>query len=162
LQRWVWNSKAQNITQILKGEDQKIIKDIKNIDSKIDDIIGELLEPIIELFSKLGIAVLKNLNGIAASNPDIVSDKMKKKTEDAISKIKEYINKKDVPNKEDFEKKIKYLETQLNRLERGGGLEGIAPIEGIVFEYKGQLFKLTGVYLPILKIINFFQFGKDI
>jgi hypothetical protein len=56
---------------------------------------------------------------------------------------------------------MNYLETQLRRIEQSGGLEGIAPMEGIVFEYKGQLFKLTGNYLPILKMVTFFRFGKD-
>ena len=61
----------------------------------------------------------------------------------------------------DFEKKANYLETQLRRIEQSGGLKGIAPMEGIVFEYKGRLFKLTGNYLPLLKMITFFRFGKD-
>ena len=67
----------------------------------------------------------------------------------------------DMSSIQDFDKKVDYLETQLKRIEQAGGLKGIAPLEGIVFEYKGKLFKLTGIYLPILKMINFFQFGKD-
>jgi len=161
IQRWVWESKVQSITQLLKGKNDNTIKVVKKMDAEISDILGELLDPIITIFSKLGIAVLQNLNGIAASNPDVVTDKMKAKTEEAIKKINEFIKRIDVKDNADFQKKTKYLETQLRRLELGGGLTGIAPIEGIVFEYKGYLLKLTGVYLPILKIINFFQFGKD-
>ena len=161
LQRWVWNSKEHSITSLLKGVDESIVKEVKKIDSNINEIIGELLDPLIILFSKLGIVILKNLKGIASSNPELVSNKMKNKTEDAIQKIEAFSKNPNVLEQESFDKKLKYLEKQLKRLEKTGGLEAIAPIEGIVFEYKGQLFKLTGVYSPILQMINFFRFEKD-
>jgi hypothetical protein len=161
VQRWAYDVKTKNIAQLLKGTDPATGKWIKEQDAKIDDMIGELLDPIIEIFSRVGIAVLQNLSGIAASNKDLVSKGIKKKAEDAIDRIKEYVSKTDVKDPEDFEKKVKYLETQLKRIEQAGGLDGIAPVEGVVFEYNGRLFKLTGIYLPVLKMINFFQFGKD-
>lgn len=161
VQRWAYGNKTKNISAILKDQNSNISKFVKSWDSKIDDKIGNLLDPIIEIFSRVGIAVLQNISGIAASNPSKVSEGIRKKSEDAIKKIKEFINSSDVSNIKDFDKKVNYLETQLRRLEQAGGLEGVAPTEGIVFEYKGNLFKLTGNYLPILKIINFFQFGKD-
>jgi hypothetical protein len=161
VQRWAYGIKTKNIAQVVKGTDEKTGKWIREQDSKIDDMIGELLDPIIEIFSRVGIAVLQNLSGIAASNKDSVSKGIKKKAEDAIEKIKEYVSKTDVKDPEDFEKKVKYLETQLRRIEQAGGLDGIAPAEGVVFEYNGRLFKLTGIYLPVLKMINFFQFGKN-
>jgi len=161
IQRWAYGNKSTNITKLLKEKDEDVIKLVKYYDKEIDNKIGELLDPIIEIFSRVGIAVLQNLSGIAASNPDIVSQGIRKKSEDAIRKITEFVARKDVKDIEDFDKKVKYLETQLRRIEQSGGLEGIAPLEGIVFEYKGKLFKLQGNYLPILKMINFFQFGKD-
>lgn len=161
VQRWAYENKTKNIAQLVKGTDANTAKWIKDQDAKIDDRIGELLDPIIEIFSRVGIAVLKNLSGIAASNKDSVSKGIKKKAEDAIAKIKEYVAKTDIKDPEDFDKKVKYLETQLKRIEQAGGLEGIAPVEGVVFEYNGRLFKLTGIYLPVLKMINFFQFGRD-
>lgn len=161
VQRWAYGNKTKNITQILKGTDEATGKWIRSQDSQIDDRIGELLDPIIEIFSRVGIMVLQNLSGIAASNQESVKSGIKKKAEEAIKKIKEYISKTDVKDPDDFEKKVKYLETQLRRIEQAGGLEGLAPVEGVVFEYNGRLFKLTGIYLPVLKMINFFQFGKD-
>jgi len=161
VQRWAYGSKTQNIAQVLKGQDKEVSDWVRAQDSKIDDKIGELLDPVIEIFSRVGIAVLQNLSGIAASNKDAVSEGIKKKAEEAAQKIKEFIENSDVNSIKDFDKKVNYLETQLRRIEQAGGLEGVAPVEGIVFEYKGKLFKLTGVYLPVLKMINFFQFGKD-
>ena len=161
VQRWAYGSKVKNIGAILRGQDSETTKLVKDQDNKIDDKIGKLLDPIIEIFSRVGIAVLQNLSGIAASDPKSVSSGIKKKAEDAMQKIKEFVAKTDITDPDDFDKKVNYLETQLRRIEQAGGLEGIAPVEGIVFEYDGKLFKMTGNYLPILKMINFFQFGRD-
>jgi hypothetical protein len=161
VQRWAYGNKTTNIAQILKGTDDKTAKWIRGQDKKSDDKIGELLDPLIEIFSRVGIAVLQNLSGIAASNKDAVSKGIRSKAEIAIENIRDFSKKSGVSDMEDFEKKLYYLETQLRRIDQAGGLEGIAPVEGVVFEYKGRLFKLTGIYLPVLKIINFFQFGKD-
>jgi len=161
VQRWAYGNKSTNIAQIVKQVEEKEGKWIREQDKKIDDKIGELLDPLIEIFSRVGIAVLQNLSGIAASNKDSVSKGIRKKAEQAIKNIEEFSKKAEVEDMEDFQKKLYYLETQLRRIEQAGGLEGIAPVEGVVFEYKGRLFKLTGIYLPILKMINFFQFGRD-
>lgn len=161
VQRWAYGSKVKNIGEILKGKDKEVANLVRSLDKNIDDRIGRFLDPIIEVFSRVGIAVLQNLSGIAASNPESVSQGIKKKADEAMKKIREFVSNKDVKDSEDFDKKVNYLETQLRRIEQAGGLEGIAPLEGIVFEYNGKLFKLTGNYLPLLKMINFFQFGRD-
>jgi len=161
IRRWVYSDKSTSITKLLKDRDKDIVKWIKIEDKIIARKIGKILDPIIEIFSRLGIAVLQNVSGIAATNKDKVSLGIKKKSEDAIKKIDQFIIRTDIEDQFDFEKKVDYLETQLRRIEQSGGLDGIAPTEGIVFEYKNNLFKLTGNYLPLLKIINFFQFGKD-
>jgi len=160
VQRWGYSNKSKNIAQTLKGKDEKAQKWVRSNDKTIEDVVGKFLDPIIEIFSRVGTAVLQSVSGIAASSPDKSSQGIKNKAEDAMKKIKEFLKSdpKDIP---DFEKKMNYLETQLRRVEQAGGLDSIAPMEGIVFEYKGQLFKLTGNYLPILKMVTFFKFGKD-
>lgn len=160
VQRWGYGNKSKNITATLKGKDKNDVQWVRAQDKKIDDVIGKFLDPIIEIFTRVGTAVLQSVSGIAASSPDAASQGIKAKAEDAMKRIKEFM-KGDPKDINDFEKKMNYLETQLRRIEQSGGLEGIAPMEGIVFEYKGQLFKLTGNYLPILKMVTFFRFGKD-
>ena len=161
INRWAYNIKVPNIINILKNYPDEIKTKVKLLDKNIDKVLSEYLEPIIILFSKLGIIVLKNLEGITVNNSGEAVDKIKRKAEDAINKIDTFVNNKELKSREDFEKKVEYLNTQLKRLEKAGGLNGIAPTEGIVFEYNGQLYKLTGIFLPLLKIINFFNFGKD-
>ena len=57
--------------------------------------------------------------------------------------------------------KSENLRIQYDRFIRAGGWDSIVPVEGIVFKFEGNLFKLTGSYLPLLKIISFFRFGRD-
>ena len=161
VQRWGYGNKAKNITKVLKDQPESIKKWVRAQDKKSDEITGKLLDPIIEIFTRVGIAVLQSVSGIAASDPTASAAGIKKKSEDAIKKIKDFMATEDTTSINDFEKKFNYLETQLRRIEQSGGLKGIAPMEGIVFEYKGRLFKLTGNYLPLLKMITFFRFGKD-
>ena len=160
--RWGAGDKSVTISKLLKGKDPKVVEWVKNLDSDIDNkLIGGLLDPIVEIFSRVGIAVLQNLSGITSTDPSKTSEAIKKKAEDAISKIKEFLEKGGTESQEDFDKKVHFLETQLKRLEQAGGLDTVAPLEGIVFEYNGRLFKLTGSYLPILKMISFFRFGRN-
>lgn len=161
VQRWAYGNKSKNITATLKGQSKNDIEWVRIQDKKIDDKLGKLLDPIIEIFTRVGIAVLQSVSGIAASDPDASSKGIKSKSEEAMKQIKAFMDQKDTGSINDFEKKVNYLETQLRRIEQSGGLQGIAPMEGIVFEYKGRLFKLTGNYLPLLKMITFFRFGKD-
>ena len=161
INRWAYGIKNPNINKLLKEFEPEIRLKVKELDKNIDLQIGLYLDEIIDIFTKLGILVLQNLDGIMANNPSETTEKIRLKTRDAINKINKYINRTNIENKADFEKKVIYLKTQLRRLKDLEKLEGIAPIEGIVFEYNGQVYKLTGVFLPILKIINFFNFGKD-
>jgi hypothetical protein len=150
IQRWAYSDKSTNIKKLLSGRNPKLIQWVKEIDPNIEDIKTYLLEPIIELFSKVGAKVLLNLEEIASSNPDEARKSIIAKAEDAINKMREYRGEKS-----------KFLKIQYNRFLRTGGFDSVAPIEGIVFEFEGKLFKLTGSYLPLLKIISFFRFGRD-
>lgn len=150
IERWAYSDKSTNITKLLFGRNSKLVQWVKETDPKIEEIRMEFLEPIIELFSRVGANVLLNLEDIASSEPGQARKSIISKVEDAINKMKAYRGEKS-----------KFLEVQYNRFIRAGGLNSIAPVEGIVFEFEGKLFKLTGSYLPILKIISFFRFGRD-
>jgi len=161
INRWAYGIKVPNIAQLLKPYDKNTQIKIRNLDKNIDQEIGHYLDFIINIFSKLSIIVLKNLEGIAANDQNEATEKIIHKAKEAIEKIKTFNKTHNINNTEDFIKKTNYLETQLRRIKGAGGLKAAAPLEGIVFEYKGQVYKLTGIYLPILKIVQFFNFGKN-
>ena len=150
IQRWVYKDKFTNIVKLLKDKDEELILWVKNMDSNIEEIISNILHPIIILFMKIGILVLQNLEEVFSSEPQKTIEYIKLRFEDAINRLKDYKGKK-----------LIYLNNQLELINQSGGLESIAPIEGIVFDYNNKIYKLSGNYLPLLKIISFFRFGKD-
>ena len=68
-----------------------------------------------------------------------------------------YFNKtiKDVRKSGD-PKKIEKLKLELKRLNSIGGAKKIVPNEGIVFQYKGNTFKLTGTFASVNQILGIF------
>jgi len=150
IRRWAYSDKSTNIIKLLSGRNSKLVQWVKETDPTIDDKRTEFLEPIIELFSKVGSIVLTNLEDLASSDQDKTRKSIIAKATEGINKMKEYRGEKS-----------QFLKVQYERFLRTGGINSIAPTEGIVFEFNGQLFKLTGSYLPLLKIISFFRFGRD-
>jgi len=150
IRRWAYLDKSTSITKLLAGKNQQTVKWVKETDKNIDSIRTVFLEQIIEIFSRVGSKVLLNSENIASSDPSKAQKSIIDKTDDAINKMSEYRGEKS-----------KFLKAQYERFLRAGGFDSIAPIEGIVFNYEGKLFKLTGSYLPLLKIISFFRFGRD-
>jgi len=55
---------------------------------------------------------------------------------------------------------IKKVEAELERLNRIGGIESIIPTEGIVFTYKGKVFKLTGTFAAINQLMGIIKYGR--
>ena len=56
-------------------------------------------------------------------------------------------------------KKLKKLKIQIEKLNAIGGLNAIVPSEGIVFKYKGKIYKFTGAFAPINQILGSIKFG---
>jgi len=150
IQRWAYSNKSTNITKLLTGVNTRLSTWVRETDSTIEDIKMMFLDPIINLFSRVSVKVLQNIKDIASSDPQKSVEILIAKTKEGINKMKGYRGEKS-----------KFLRIQFERFISAGGFESIAPIEGIVFEFEGQLFKLTGSYLPLLKIISFFRFGRD-
>lgn len=150
INRWVYDIKDKNIKKIVKNQPVNVEEWIRNIDDHKDDIIDLYLDPIVEIFNRVGIAVLQNAENITCVRSEDAKYTIIRNSLLAIESARKYTG-----NKRTF------LETQIRRIEQAGGLKGVAPIEGIVFKYKGRILKLTGIYLPILKIISFFRFGRD-
>lgn len=150
IRRWAYLDKSTNITKLLSGRNTQLVQWVKETDPTIEDKRVEFLEPIIELISKASSHVLLNLEDIASSDQNKTRKSIIAKAEEGINKMKEYRGEKS-----------KFLKVQYERFLRAGGINSIAPTEGIVFEFEGKLFKLTGSYLPLLKIISFFRFGRD-
>ena len=48
---------------------------------------------------------------------------------------------------------------QIEKLQAIGGLDAVVPSEGVVFKYKGKIYKFTGAFAPINQILGSLKFG---
>lgn len=55
---------------------------------------------------------------------------------------------------------IAKVEKELNRLDSIGGIDSIIPSEGLVFQFKGKLFKLTGTFAAINQLMGIIKYGR--
>ena len=55
--------------------------------------------------------------------------------------------------------KMSQLKRHLERLNKAGGFKRIVPSEGLVFNYKGKTYKLTGTFAPINQILGSLKYA---
>ena len=85
-----------------------------------------------------------------AVNPEKAVQKIKKDLKSAISGLK---TSKDI-------KKISLLKKNLEKINSIGGTASIVPSEGLVFKYKGKMYKFTGAFAPVNQIVGALKFSR--
>ena len=81
-------------------------------------------------------------------SPDRATQKIRQDVISAMNDLK----------KPDNISKLQKLKTQIEKLEAIGGLNSIVPSEGLVFKYKGNIYKFTGAFAPINQIVGSLKF----
>ena len=99
-----------------------------------------------KIFLGLGAEVLEFTSSALTVNPDKAIRDIKKRIDKTIKDVK----------KSGDPKKIEKLKLELGRLNSIGGTKKIVPNEGIVFDYKGKTFKLTGTFASVNQILGIF------
>lgn len=152
LLRWAYdNKKALNMRTLAKQVGKDRAAKIKKFDKQnLKKKQKENMQPFEDLFLELGSVILKNASNFLAANPDEEAQRLRKQIKDQAEKLKKG---------NDIER-IKKVESELERLERIGGIESILPTEGIVFRYKGKTIKLTGTFAAINQLMGFIRFGR--
>ena len=121
----------------------------KEVDSvKLKDQLKKNIQPFENLVLKFGAEVLKNVSEVMALNPEKTTQKIRKDVQDAIQTLS---NSTDVND-------LKVLKTQLARIKAAGGLNSIVPLEGVVFNFNGKTYKLTGAFAPVNQLLGYFKF----
>ena len=157
INRWTFSNKDINIKAIRDGIDNE---EFKNWVVEFDkgDIANQkkiAAKPIENLFLKLGVYTLKNVENLVALNPNDSIRLIKKDLNAAIERIKAAAAS---PEMADDDSAMKFLKRELTRLKDMGGFKAIVPTEGLVFKYNGKLYKLTGAFAPINQILGYLRF----
>ena len=152
IRRWAYFDKSYKIQEIRKdfGDNQKFLDWILSTD-KFDHnkIFKNNIKPFEVLFFDVGAQILKNISGYIAVNPDKAVQKIRKEVIQALKDLQ----------KPDKIEKLKKLKIQIQKLQKIGGMKAIVPTEGIVFKYKGKVYKFTGAFAPINQILGSLKFG---
>ena len=148
IKRWAFNDKGFRIASIedtaLRAWADKIEKtDLAKI-SKQNTMKFE------EIFLGVGADVLSFMESVLTADP-------KAATKEIVANIKQTIA--DIRKGGD-QRQIDKLELELKRIQKIGGLKEIVPIEGLVFVYNGNTFKLTGKFAVINQILGIFKFAR--
>ena len=148
--RWAFLDKSYKVPMMRKDIKNKkflnwALSFDKNDHSKW---IKQNMKPFEVLFFQVGAEILKNISGYLAASPDKAVQKIRR---DVISAIKTVKKSKDI-------KKIRTLKLQLEKLNNIGGLDSVVPSEGIVFKYKGKVYKFTGAFAPVNQIVGLLNF----
>jgi hypothetical protein len=112
-------------------------------------IFKDNIKPFEVLFFSVGAEILKNIQGYIAVSPKKSVQKIRKEMLSAL---------KDLQSGGNVEK-LKKLKIQIEKLQAIGGLDSVVPSEGIVFKYKGNIYKFTGAFAPINQILGSIKFG---
>ena len=108
------------------------------------------LEPFESIFLKLGAEVLKNATNFLAANPSKAVQDIRKELATVLRAVKSS------NNLETLDK----LKVELNRIKKLGGFKKIVPVEGIVFTYGGETYKLTGAFAPVNQILGTLKYSR--
>tara|TARA_Y100000389_G_scaffold182303_1_gene198796 strand:+ start:1148 stop:2416 length:1269 start_codon:yes stop_codon:yes gene_type:complete len=151
LKRWAYNDKKSlNMRSLAKIVDSSQVSSIKEYDKNSKKKWKENILPFENLFLELGSDVLKNVSNFVAANPE----KEKQRLHTQIKKEAESIKQNgDISQ-------ITKVEKELKRLQGIGGIESIIPTEGLVFKYKGKMFKLTGTFAAINQLMGIIRYGR--
>ena len=148
--RWAFFDKSYSVANIKKDIDNEKFLDWVLSFDKTDHkkYVQDNMKPFEILFFDVGAQILKNMSGFLAASPKQAVQKIRKDVTNAIKTVKAG---GDV-------KKIDRLRTQIEKLEKIGGMSSIVPSEGIVFKYKGNTYKFTGAFAPVNQIMGLINF----
>jgi hypothetical protein len=157
VQRWALTDKTQKITVIKGLIDNEVFRTwVDQFDkTEVEPTKKIALKPVEMLFLKLGVRVLQNIKNLTAISPDEAKRKVKQDVSAAIRGIQKAADTNSIENSDAA---IKFLKRELTRLKDIGGFNAIVPTEGLVFKYKGKLYKLTGAFAPINQILGYLRF----
>jgi hypothetical protein len=150
--RWAFADKTTTITTLKKQiQNPEFLNWVMEFDKKdFKQYVKQNLEPFESIFLKLGAMVLKNAQEFLAVNPSKAVQDIRRDLSDAIRALRNTTDPK----------QLELLRTQLARIQRLGGFDKIVPIEGIVFVYRGNTYKLTGSFAPINQLLGILKYSR--
>lgn len=148
VQRWAYGDKSVKLSKDLfkNPNHYEVAKEFDKRDYK--SIAKGNMAKFEDIFLELGTRVLHNIDNFLSATPP----------QDFIKDIKKRVVqlKKQIKKPEDLKK----LTNLLNRINKLGGFNELVPSEGIVFYYKGDMYKLTGLFTPVNQLLGLTRYSR--
>lgn len=153
IRRWSIADKLLNKTALKKMIDNEqflnwVIE--TDVAANLKKIQYENIQPFESIFLKLGALILQNVSNFVSVNPSKAVQTIRKDLADSIRLLKSSNNIKD----------LQLLRKHLARIQALGGFDKIVPLEGIVFTYGGNTYKLTGSFAPINQLVGVLKYSR--
>ena len=149
INRWVFGNKSKALNS-KNFTNEKVLAWAKKLDKQnFNKFAQQNIAPFEDLFLELGAKVLTNVENLISASPENSVRSIKKDLKTTINSLRQGgdINK------------ITQLKRHLTRLQKAGGFKRIVPSEGLVFNYKGNTYKLTGTFAPINQILGSLKYA---
>ncbi len=156
IKRWAWGNKSGEDGYGLRTfKSQVEDEDFKSWADAFDkndykEQFKENIKPIEEVFLRLGTEVLKRIETVLAVDPEHTEEDIKQQLQDV---------RQELDGAPADESSVQTLQQQMDRLKNAGGIDDIA-LEGIVFQYDGKTYKLTGSWAPLNQIVGIMKYGR--
>ena len=149
ISRWVFGNKSKPLNS-KNFKDEKVLDWAKKMDKiNFNKFAQQNIAPFENLFLELGAKVLTNIENFISASPEDSVRSIKKDLKSTVSSLQ----------KGGDLTKLSQLKRHLNRLSKAGGFKRIVPSEGVVFNYKGKTYKLTGTFAPINQILGSLKYA---
>jgi len=142
IKRWAFDDKSFRLNTIA-DEKARVWADGIEKQSK-SKIAKDNLMKFEEIFLGVGSDVLSFMSSVLTASPDRALQQMRSKLDSAIGTIRATGDAS----------QIQKLELELQRLNSIGGFDKIVPNEGIIFNYKGNVFKMTGAFASLNQLLG--------
>lgn len=123
---------------------------------ELKQVYNKMIDPMKELFLKLGVELNKNISNLLTLNPSTAVQEIRQGIEEVTREI-EATGDISLMDK---------LKKELNMINRLGGLEKIVPTEGLTFTYtpdgesEPRIYKFTGMFAPVNQILGSLKFSR--
>jgi len=141
------NIGLRNLKKDQNQETKQILSDIKN--SK-QILLRQAIAPLEEVIHDFAVEVLKGLQSVFILDSGKEVERQKQELAKAVNNI--------TAAGDQDPQSMEVLQQQLNKIKDMSNIT--TPVEGIVFDYDGHMYKLTGNFAPINQILGLFRYAK--
>jgi hypothetical protein len=144
IKRWAFDDKSFAIRSIGDDKAKTWADGVEKQDKS--KITKENIMKFEEIFLGVGSDVMSFMSSVLTVAPDSALQQIRSRLDSTIAQVKA----------EGTPAQIAKLELELKRINSIGGFDKIVPAEGIVFNYKGNVFKLTGAFASLNQLLGIF------